>query len=203
MEILLNGPINEQILLLAHGAGAPMDSEFMNTLALELGELGVSVARFEFSYMQKRRLTGKKSPPDRQEKLLTQWKEVIESFGGAERLVIGGKSLGGRMATMIATKENVKGVVCLGYPFHPVGKPEKLRVNHLKDINKPTLIVQGERDALGSYEEVKSYDLPKQIKMHWLPDGDHSFKPRIRSGYLYEDHMSQAALYVAQFVKSL
>jgi len=103
--------------------------------------------------------------------------------------------MGGRIASMVAAlgdetlDSKIKGVICLGYPFHPQGKPEKLRIEHLKDIKAPLFIAQGTRDKLGSREDVASYDLNKEIDWLWLEDGDHDFKPRVRSGFKYDIHM--------------
>ena len=119
MLLLKDGPEKAPVkIILAHGAGAPMDSPFMVYFAEKLGALGVSVVRFEFPYMQKRRDEGTKKPPDRQPKLLECWKEVIEQERQSDqKLVIGGKSMGGRMASLIADEVGADGLVCLGYPF--------------------------------------------------------------------------------------
>jgi hypothetical protein len=147
---------------------------------------GVRVARFEFPYMQKRREDGKRRPPDRAPILLDIWRAVIEGLG-RENLFIGGKSMGGRLASMIAAdlerkEAAVKGCICLGYPFHPPGKPEKLRVKHLATLETPSLILQGTRDSFGTQEEVSSYELSSKIDIHWLEDGEHNFIPRKKSG---------------------
>ena len=109
IDILFDGPDEKSAkhtLILAHGAGAPMDSGFMNVFAAGIGERGIRVARFEFPYMDGRRVTGKKRPPDRQPKLLETWREVITQIGGSA-VNIGGKSMGGRMATLLAVAEDV------------------------------------------------------------------------------------------------
>jgi len=152
--------------------------------------------------MQQRRLTGKKRPPDRQPILLDCWQQVIDELGGAQNLIIGGKSMGGRMASLLAAQQAVRGLVCLGYPFHPVGKPERLRTEHLPQISSPTLIVQGERDALGNKTEVERYDLPQNCRVSWLPDGDHDFKPRVRSGYSHQYNLEMAISTITEFVQS-
>ena len=108
--------------------------------------------------------------------------------------------MGGRIASLIADQANVSGLICLGYPFHPVGKPDKLRVDHLKSIRTPTLILQGERDAFGRLEEVPGYRLPATIDVQWLVDGDHSFKPRKFSGVSEEDNWRQAQHAIVRFV---
>ncbi len=169
-------------IVLAHGAGAPMDSPFMNVVAAGLAAGGLRVARFEFPYMRRRRETGERRPPDREPALRAAWLEAIAALGGGERLVIGGKSLGGRMASLVADEAGARGLVCLGYPFHPPGQPDRLRTAHLRDLRTPTLIVQGTRDPFGTREEVAGYDLSPAIRVVWLEDGDHSFKPRVSSG---------------------
>lgn len=199
-EVIWNRPEKTHAtLVLAHGAGAPMDSGFMNDMAELLAQRNVAVMRFEFPYMRKRRKTGRKSPPDRAPKLLQAFRDVLAEAGKAETLFIGGKSMGGRMASMLATEIAVRGVVCLGYPFHPPGKPERTRLEHLPDLQAPMLICQGERDALGSAEDVAGYDLPSGIELFWLPDGDHSLKPRKKSGVEYQENLVAAAERIASF----
>lgn len=202
MNTITNGDKGKQVFVLAHGAGAPMDSDFMNIVAEGVARFGVQVVRFEFPYMRERRLTGKKRPPDRQPVLLACWQEMIDKLGGPENIVIGGKSMGGRMASVMAAEFNVKGLVCLGYPFHPAGKPERLRTEHLYNIRVPTLMVQGERDALGNKEEVLSYELPAAFQFSWLPDGDHDLKPRVKSGYNHDHHLKLAITAIVDFVHS-
>jgi len=196
----IDGPDSDTTLVLAHGAGAPMDSDFMNDITGLLNDRSIRVARFEFPYMIERRQTAKKRPPDRAPKLLDRFNAILDELGNAEHLFIGGKSMGGRMATLIATERPVAGVCVLGYPFHPPGKPDKLRLDHLGDILCPTLICQGERDALGKREEVNGYDLPESIQLHWLPDGDHSLKPRKASGHTLEDNLASAADALVDFM---
>jgi predicted alpha/beta-hydrolase family hydrolase len=135
--------------------------------------------------------------------LESAWREVVGRLGGGDALVIGGKSLGGRIASMIADDVNARGLVCLGYPFHPSGKPGVLRVAHLRELKAPTLILQGTRDALGSREEVEGYRLSPRIRVTWLEDGDHSFKPRVRSGRTERQNLDEAVEAVAEFVGSL
>ncbi len=194
METLWNRPEKTRAtLVLAHGAGAPMDSDFMADMAARLCNRGLAVMRFEFPYMARRRQTGKKSPPDRAPVLLERFREELEALGNPESVFIGGKSLGGRMASMLATEERVAGVVCLGYPFHPPGNPERTRLAHLPDLRAPMLICQGERDPLGNRSEVAGYDLPASVQLHWLADGDHDLKPRKKSGYTHEQNLEDAS----------
>jgi predicted alpha/beta-hydrolase family hydrolase len=201
--MIFDGPAGGPTIALAHGAGAPMDSPFMNTIAAGLGAAGVRVARFEFPYMRRRREAGERRPPDREPALRQAWLEAIAALGGAGRLVIGGKSMGGRMASLVADEAAVRGLVCLGYPFHPPGQPDRLRTAHLRDLRTPTLIVQGTRDALGTREEVAGYDLSPAIRLVWLEDGDHSFKPRASSGHKEREHLAAAVWAVAEFIRGL
>lgn len=205
MEFLKQTPKRRKVplrILLAHGAGAPMDSDFMNAVADGLFEQGFEVWRFEFPYMQERRATGKKRPPDRAPKLLASFTQAVELAGGPGQCVVAGKSMGGRMASMLAAELELKGVVCLGYPFHAPGKPEKVRIDHFPEIKAPTLIIQGERDPFGKLEEVPGYDLAK-AKVTWLPDGDHDFKPRKKSGYTHAENIDKAIMLMAEFMMSL
>jgi len=163
---------------------------------------GFRVVRFEFPYMTKRRETGGRRPPDREPVLRETWLKVIEATV-VETLIIGGKSMGGRIASLIADELAVAGLVCLGYPFHPSGKPDRLRVEHLKLIETPTLIVQGERDALGNKDEVSGYKLSENIQIHWLADGDHSFKPRKVSGRTIAENWREGIETAADFIRVL
>ncbi|WP_169566067.1 alpha/beta family hydrolase [Sneathiella limimaris] len=204
MTLLENGNKSASTkLILAHGAGAPMDSPFMAYFAEQLASDDLHVIRFEFPYMAARRADGKKRPPDRQPKLLESWSEMIERFGPADHVIIGGKSMGGRMASLIADEKRVKGLVCLGYPFHAPGRQDKPRIDHLKDIQTPTLIVQGERDSMGSKDTVAGYVLDDQIHYFWCPDGDHSFKPRKKSGYTEEQNWAAGVEAVKSFFADL
>ncbi len=177
-----------------------MDSPFMQRVAEGVAASGVRVIRFEFPYMQRRRETGKRGAPDQTRLLMQSFLDMIEEVGGGSRLVIGGKSLGGRIASMVADEAAVLGVVCLGYPFHPPGKAEKTRTKHLENLRTPTLILQGTRDSLGRPEEVGSYKLSPALRIEWLEDGDHSFKPRARSGRTEADNMRAAIALTADFI---
>ena len=184
---MIDGPADAPLrLLLAHGAGAPMDSPFMAAMATGLAERGWQVLRFEFPYMAKRRLSGRGSAPDRLPKLLEAFREQVALAGAGAPLLIGGKSMGGRIASLLvdelAASAGVRGCLCLGYPFHPPGKPLKLRTEHLAGLVSPTLILQGERDSFGKPAEVETYALSTAIQLEWIPAGDHSFKPTVSSG---------------------
>lgn len=201
--MLFDGPDDAEItLILAHGAGAGMDSAPMQAFAEGLAAGGIRVARFEFPYMRRRRETGKRGGPDRPPVLIESWHRAIEEAGG-ERVVIGGKSMGGRIASMIADDAGVSGLVCLGYPFHPPGRPEKLRTAHLADLRTPALILQGTRDPFGKPEEIESYDLSDTIRVVWLEDGDHSFRPRKSSGRTQQQNLDEAIAAIVRFVDEL
>ena len=202
-ELVYDGPPDaERRIVLAHGAGAGWDTPFLNAMSRGLAEHGLRVARFEFPYMAQRRRTGAKQPPDAEPVLRACWLRVIQMLG-PERLAIGGKSMGGRIASMIADEAGARALVCLGYPFHPVGKPDVLRVAHLERLATPTLIVQGTRDPFGNRDEVAGYGLSNAIRIHWLEDGDHDFKPRKASGHTREQHWHDAVDAVADFLKAL
>ncbi len=190
-------------LILAHGAGAPMDSDWMTDIAARLAAQGVNVLRFEFPYMAQRRIDGGKRPPNPAPKLLECWREVhaVVRRHVTGRLAIGGKSMGGRMASLLADELGADALVCLGYPFYAVGKPEKPRVEHLTGLKTPTLIVQGERDALGSRAAVEGYELAPGIEVMWLVAGDHDLKPLKASGFSHEQHLAAAAQKVASFLQ--
>jgi hypothetical protein len=201
-----NGPRNaESTLVLAHGAGQPCDSPFLTRIAAGLAGAGVRVLRFDFPYMRRAAASGGRRPPDRTPVLLEAWRtaldDVIESGVDPLALFIGGKSLGGRIATMIGCEREAAGVVCLGYPFHPPGRPERRRVEHLSRMSSPALFCQGERDPFGNRAEVARYDLPSNIRLCWLADGDHGFEPRKSSGRTLEQNLDEAVVAIAAFLE--
>jgi uncharacterized protein len=202
-EFLFDGPDTATLsVALAHGAGAPMDSAFMIFFAEGLAAHGFRVARFEFPYMAARRRDGDRRPPDRPNVLLDTWQSVVDRLG-PDRLVIGGKSLGGRMASMIADATGVRGLVCLGYPFHPPGQPERLRIAHLRELRTPTLILQGTRDPFGARDEVGRYPLSSAIRVYFLQDGDHGFVPRVSSGRTERQNWDEALTVLLHFLAGL
>ena len=198
--MLLNGSsAANHVLILAHGAGAPMDTPFMNFFAKSLAGPDLRVARFEFPYMKSRRVTGKRSGPNGKAILISTWRDAIKAFHG-KRIAIGGKSMGGRIASMIADESPASALVCLGYPFHPIGKPTQLRTDHLVNLTTPTLIVQGTRDRFGNQNEVENYGLAGSINTHWIPDGDHSLKPRKSSGRTEQQNWNEAVISIREFL---
>jgi predicted alpha/beta-hydrolase family hydrolase len=204
---LFDGPDKAKAtLLLAHGAGAPMDSASMNAIAKVLAKAELRVARFEFGYMASRRTSAGRKPPPRGEKLMPEYLAAIDALGAKGPLIIGGKSMGGRLASMVAdaqfAKHRIAGLLCLGYPFHPVGKPEQLRTAHLAEMKTPALIAQGTRDPFGTRDEVATYTLSKRIELLWLEDGDHDLKPRKSvSGFSAADHLATLGQTVVAWVE--
>jgi uncharacterized protein len=180
MNYLTDGPETaSHVFLFAHGAGGAMDTSFMNIVARALGERGIRVVRFEFPYMAARRTSGKRGAPDRQPVLLDTFRRVVEEHGGGANVIVGGKSMGGRMASMIADEVGARGLLVFGYPFHPPGKPQQLRTAHLEHLRTPALILQGTRDMFGTRDDVATYTLSPAIRVEWMEGGDHSLKGRV------------------------
>lgn len=198
-------------LLLAHGAGQGMTSPFFEALTELLVARGIAVTRFEFDYMAARRDGGKRRPPPKIDLLLREYRVAVEELrnqiGREKPIVIGGKSMGGRAASMIAddifAEGAISGVVCLGYPFHPPKKPESLRTAHLAELRTPALVVQGERDPFGTRAEVEGYELSPSIRFSWIGDGDHDLVPRVKSGFTREGNLDAAAEATAMFLTEL
>ncbi|WP_341706879.1 alpha/beta fold hydrolase [Halopseudomonas sp.] len=186
-------------LLLAHGAGAPMDSPFMDQLAAALAARGVRVLRFEFPYMAERRATGRKRPPNPMPALEAAFREHAAQVKGP--YFVGGKSMGGRVASMLAAEIGAEGFVCFGYPFHPPGKPERTRTEHLQQLQCRGMIVQGTRDPFGKPGEVAEYDLDQRLRLHWLESGEHDFKPLKSSGLTQQGLIEEAASVAATFMQ--
>ncbi len=178
-----------------------MDHPFMHTFAENLSQQGLEIILFNFPYMVKRSEDGKKRPPDRAPILLDHYKKILNEIGPREKLFIGGKSMGGRMASMLLSENPTiaDGLILLGYPFHPPGKPEKLRTEHFPQITKPSLIIQGERDTFGGKEFITHLELKVPFTTMFVPDGDHSFKPRKKSGYTEQQNWETAINIISQF----
>ena len=207
-DFLRDGPDDAPVtMLLAHGAGAAMDSPAMTAAAQALAAEGLAVARFEFAYMAARRAGGSRRPPPRADRLLDEYRAAVDALPPGP-LVIGGKSMGGRVASMLGDELHasgrISGVLCLGYPFHPPAKPDTLRTAHLETLTCPTLIVQGTRDPFGTADEVPGYALSPAVEILWLEDGDHDLKPRKRvTGLSAADHMATMAARAAAWAKAL
>jgi predicted alpha/beta-hydrolase family hydrolase len=209
-SFLFDGPEDARVtILLAHGAGAPMDSVSMNATAKAFSEAGFRVARFEFGYMAARRTEDGRKPPPRAESVVPEYIAAVDDLGPTNGpLLIGGKSMGGRVASMAADKlfaaGRIAGLVCLGYPFHPPAKPDQLRTKHLVGLKVPALIVQGTRDEFGVPDEVKTYELSDKIAVHWVEDGDHDLKPRKSvTGIGAAEALKQVAAHVKDWAAKL
>jgi len=211
-EFISTGPADAACrFILSHGAGAPMTSPFMEQIAALLAKREIAVTRFEFAYMAARREGGKRRPPPKAELLMDAYvdvaRQVAASLRPGQRLLIGGKSMGGRVASLVADRLHQDGVAaglfCLGYPFHPPGRPEQTRTTHLEPLVCPAHIVQGERDPFGTREEVGSYRLSPAISITWVPDGDHDLGPRGASGYTRKGNLELAADALAAFAADL
>lgn len=197
-------------LILAHGAGAPMDSPFMNKIATMTSQQGINVVRFEFAYMAQRREGGAKRPPPKADKLIGEFQTVVQTVLKETEgpLLIGGKSMGGRVAAMLAgggsLPGRIKGVTCLGYPFHPTGKADApWRMEPLQDAKRPVLILQGDRDPFGSQVEIDEISLPEHVTLHYLEDGNHDLAPRGKSPATLDGNLRIAAGHIAAFAQSL
>lgn len=197
-------------VLLAHGAGAPMDSPFMAAIASGVAASGWRVVRFEFPYMARMRETGRRQGPDRMPVLQEAFRQQVrleKTEQPARPVFIGGKSMGGRVASLLvdelAASDGVTGCLCLGYPFHPPGKPLQLRTEHLAAMHTPTLILQGERDSFGRREEVETYSLSPAVQVRWIPSGDHSFKPTRSSSLNEAENWATAVAMGDQFLREL
>lgn len=215
---LQSGPHDARVrFLMAHGAGAGMETPFLGAFANLLADRDIATLRFEFAYMAARRSGGPRKPPPKAERLVDEYRAAVAAALGQDqaasgaRLLIGGKSMGGRVASLLADElhaaSRIAGLVCLGYPFHPPGKPDQLRTAHLRHLTCPTLIVQGERDPFGSRAEAESLieagALSPDIRFHWAGDGDHDLGPRGGSGFTRKGNLAAAADAVAAFAKSL
>jgi uncharacterized protein len=208
VEFLASGPPGPLArFLCAHGAGAGMTSPFLAATAAALTERGIATLRFEFAYMAGRRAGGGKKPPPRAERLMDEYVAAARAAPKGVPLLIGGKSMGGRVASLVAERlfgeGLIAGLICLGYPFHPPNKPAQLRTAHLKYLTCPTLIVQGERDPFGNRGEVEGYALSAAIRLTWAADGDHDLGPRGASGHTRRGNLAAAADAIAAFAKRI
>ena len=203
-DILVNNPkVISASFILAHGAGAPMDSDWMNELVEYLTDLNILVIRFEFPYMRERRKFGKKRPPNKMEIMIESWESVLKTAPMDVPLIIGGKSMGGRVASEIINSASALGLVALGFPFHAPKSPMGSRLEALLRVQKPTLIIQGERDSMGSQKEIKKIQFPSQFQIKYLADGDHSFKPRVKSGHTQREHLKKSATWIKDFINDI
>ena len=179
----------------------------MEAIAEGLSSRGWLVHRFAFPYMRRTQETGRRCPPDRPQVLQQCFRELVEQVAGDRPVFIGGKSMGGRIASMLLNELSataaVRAGIRFGYPFHPLGKPLQVRKDHLEQLKVPLLVLQGERDPMGSQEQVAGYGLNPPLQLRWIPDGDHSFKPRKRSGRTEQMNWTLAVDLAHQFMGDL
>lgn len=188
-------------MLLAHGAGAPMDSEFMNQLANALCAAGIVVVRFEFPYMAERRTTASRRPPSPFVHIVNYYQSLLDRWCRDDLpLFVAGKSMGGRAAASLVAPQ-LRGALAYGYPLHPAAKPESLRLEPLLSRQTPLCIIQGERDKLGDRARFEAEGPWQGVSLVWLPDGDHDLKPRKRSGYTHPEHITRAAAATRSFIE--
>lgn len=194
-------------IILAHGAGAGSSSDFMKQICNKITEVSqnkIKVILFDFPYMQLIEQTGKKRPPNKMPVLAQSYIEQISQVNPNLPLFIGGKSMGARVALQACLDAdmpaNLRGYIALGYPFHPVGKPEKLRLNLLNAVNLPGLIIQGERDTFGKKAEVAGYQINDNYQFNWIETGDHSLKPLKASGFTQLQMIEAAAQSIKEFI---
>lgn len=200
MEWLEQGPPDGPSLVLAPGAGGGVDGRWFAELCGLLADRGIRTLRFEFEYQRARR-EGRGGGQPRADAVVDEYNAAVADLDGP--VFIGGKSFGGRVASMAADGLGVAGLVCLGYPFHPPGRPDQLRTAHLEHLRTPTLICQGTRDPFGTVDDVAGYVLSPAISVHWLEDGDHDLRPRKAvSGRTFRQNLEEAADAVSRFVRS-
>jgi predicted alpha/beta-hydrolase family hydrolase len=187
-----------------------MTTAFLTHIAALLADRRIATHRFLFAYMQKRG-AGERSPPPRAERLVEEYRAAAAAMPAAAitgtPVLIGGKSLGGRVASLVAAElyaaGSIAGLVCLGYPFHPPGRPQQLRTAHLLALACPTLIVQGERDPFGTRGEVAALELSPAIRLAWMPDGDHDLTAASARRRAPRESLAAAADAVAAFAGGL
>jgi len=208
---LFDGPVDgAATLLLAHGAGAPMDSPFQAAIASDLAGRGWRVVRFEFPYMARARQLGRRQAPDRMPVLQEAFRRQVQqqrTLAPDQPLVVGGKSMGGRVASLLvdelAASWGVVGCLCFGFPFHPPGRPLQGRADHLATVRSPTLILQGERDSFGRRQELAAVPFSPAVQLAWILDGDHSFRPTQRSGRSEAANLREAVDHSDRFLRQL
>ncbi|MBR9727326.1 alpha/beta fold hydrolase [Shewanella intestini] len=217
---MLDGNASDTLIVFAHGAGANMHHAFMQSMTHRLVNAGFQVLRFNFQYMQANMTDGKRRPAERVPKLLAHYEAVLAHIHqlttqgkvNCERVVLMGKSMGGRMSALLMSSEHqferqdisdiinkVSHVICLGYPFVPQngGAP---RLAPLNNSNMATLIIQGERDSFGNQTQLPQWPLRDDIEVKWLTDGDHSLVPRKSSGVTLDDNLDDAIAYITEYL---
>ncbi|MCY0964524.1 alpha/beta hydrolase family protein [Parathalassolituus penaei] len=212
-RFFVDGYLTDPCVLLLHGSGAGCEHEWMVSMARRLAAQGLLVLRTNFAWMEKAVARGKPCPPPRADKLVLELELLVLEIG--RPLVIVGKSLGGRIGSMLvaesasAASGYIRGTVCLGYPFHSQSKPEQWRTAHWPLVGVPMLVMQGESDPFGRRDEVEAHlgsgecGKNAHIQLQWWPDGDHDLLPRKRSGISGEGQLQACAQQIGDFVRAL
>ncbi|HET9727839.1 MAG TPA: alpha/beta family hydrolase [Acidimicrobiia bacterium] len=207
LEIEYQGPKRgaDRAVLLAHGAGADMHAANLTVFADALADAKIPSLRFNFPY----RSAGRRAP-DRPAALEAAIREAAKELARraaltVDRLVLGGRSMGGRISSAVAAVDGARGLVLLGYPLHPPGKPEQLRTEHFPKLHMPVLFVSGTRDTFGTPAELQraANKIKGTVRFHWIDSGDHGFKPLKSSGLTQSGVLAEAAEVVVDFVRSL
>lgn len=196
----------DRAVLLAHGAGVDMHTTTLTTVADALAAAGIPSLRFNFPYMA----AGRRGP-DRPPVLATAVRDATAELARrtklpSDRLVLGGRSMGGRICSLVVADPDdplpALGLVLLGYPLHPPGRAEQLRVEHFPRIRVPCLFVSGTRDAFGTPDELQRHtrEIKGSVRWHWIDTGDHGFKPLKASGLTTEEVLTDVADDVVEFV---
>jgi len=206
-DVAYQGPKRgaDRAVLLAHGAGADMHAAALTTVADALAAAKIPSLRFNFPY----KAAGRRSP-DRPPVLEAALRDAAQELAArakvpADRLVLGGRSMGGRIGSMVAAQDGALGVVLLGYPLHPPGRTDQLRVEHFPRLTMPVLFVSGTRDAFGTPDELQQHarTIKGRVSFHWIDTGDHGFKPLKSSGSTLEAALAGVAEAVVDFVAGL
>jgi predicted alpha/beta-hydrolase family hydrolase len=195
----------DRAVLLAHGAGADMNASTLTTVADALAAAKIPSLRFNFPY----KAAGRRAP-DRAPVLEAALRDAVAELASRaqlppERVVLGGRSMGGRIGSMVAADDGALGLVLLGYPLHPPGRPTQLRIEHFPRLRMPALFVSGTRDAFGSPEELQreTKKMKGRVVFHWVESGDHGFKPLKASGLTVDAVLADVAATVVDFVTGL
>jgi predicted alpha/beta-hydrolase family hydrolase len=195
----------DRAVLLAHGAGADMHAATLASCADALAAAKIPSLRFNFAY----RAAGRRAP-DRPPVLEAALREAVAELASranlpADRVVLGGRSMGGRIGSMVAADDGALGLVLLGYPLHPPGRAAQLRVEHFPRLRMPALFVSGTRDSFGSPEELQreTKKMKGRVTFHWVESGDHGFKPLKASGLTVDAVLADVAAAVVDFVTGL
>jgi predicted alpha/beta-hydrolase family hydrolase len=210
-DYLWTGPQRgfDRAVLLAHGAGAGMDAPALARFAEALAAAGVPSLRFHYPY----RSAGRRAP-DRAPVLAAATRQAAAELVRRaklppERVVLGGRSMGGRYCSLLAADPDDPfpglGLVLLGYPLHPPGKPDRARSEHFPRLRLPVLFVSGDRDTLARADLLEEHArlIPGPVTLHWVPTADHGFRPLRREGHTFDGVLDDAAAETVTWVRAL